>query len=115
MENYIDSYMQLVSYDYIYLNRLQPKLVALDMFLKENNAPFHVYEVANILEIEISELTTFLQERDFKELDTIALFSFIFHSSSEVCGYIARQWKYHQATEYTPEIVADIYKLNLHT
>ena len=49
MENYIDSYMQLVSYDYIYLNRLQPKLVALDMFLKENNAPFHVYEVANIL------------------------------------------------------------------
>ena len=115
MDNYYtNSCTKLVSYDQIYTSELRPKLMALDLFLKENNAPFHVYEVANILEIEPKEIICFMSECQIKELDATSLFSFMIQSSSEIGGYILRQWKYHHISHYTAETIAEIYKLNLH-
>ena len=115
MDNYYtNSCIQLTSYDQIYLHELKPKLMALDLFLKQNDAPFHIYEIADILEIEAKEITDFMTVYHFTELDTITLFSFIMQSSSEIGGYILRQCKYHAVTHYTAEMIAEIYKLNLH-
>lgn len=115
MDNYYtNSCIKLISYDQIYTNELKPKLMALDLFLKENSAPFHIYEVANILEIDPNEIISFMAECHFKELDTASLFSFIMQSSSEIGGYLLRQWKYHHISHYTAEMIAEIYKLNLH-
>lgn len=115
MDNYYtNSCMKLISYDQIYTNELKPKLMALDLFLKENNAPFHIYEVANILEIDPKEISSFMAEHHFNELDTISLFSLMMQSSSEIGGYLLRQWKYHHLSQYTAEMIAEIYKLNLH-
>jgi hypothetical protein len=36
------------------------------------------------------------------------------HSSSYICRLIQRQWKYAQVDQYTPEILADIYEINIH-
>jgi len=114
MDNYINSHVQLISYDQIYLNKLKPQLMALDLYIKESKSSFHVYEIADILEIETSEIISFMEKHDIENLDTLSLFQFIFESSSEICGYISRQWKYHTITEYSPEIISEIYNLNLH-
>lgn len=115
MDNYyINNCIKLISYDQIYTNELRPKLMALDLFLKENKAPFHIYEVANILEIDPKEIISFMDEWHLKELDTASLFSFIMQSSSEIGGYLLRQWKYHHLSQYTAEMISEIYKLNLH-
>lgn len=114
MENYINSRMQLISYDQIYMNKLKPKLMALDLYIKECKSSFHVYEIADILEIETSEILSFMETHHIESFDLLSLFQFMFESSSEICGYISRQWKYHAITHYSPEIISEIYNLNLH-
>ena len=114
MDNYLNSHVQLISYDQIYLNELKPKLIALDLYIKESESSFHIYEIADILEIETSELLSYMEKYHIDKFDTLSLFQFMFESTSEICGYISRQWKYRLLTRYTPEIIAEIYNLNLH-
>lgn len=114
MDNSTSRSMQLVSYDQIYKTKVRPKIEAIDIFLKENTAPFRPIEVAAVLDIEEDELLPLMAQHSLKEIDTTAFFTLIFSGSSPLCGYIKRQWKYQHLTEYTPAMIAEIYKLNLH-
>ena len=108
------SCIQLMSFDKIYLNIIRPKLETLDIFLKENTSPFHVYEVANILEIEPDEVLTLMNTLQITALDANNIFKIILNGSSKICQLISRQWKYTQTSLYTPEMIAEIYMLNIH-
>lgn len=114
MNNPITSCVQLINYEAYYNKSIRPKIEAIDLYLKENSAPFHLYDVAHILEIEINELTTHMQNLNIDELNPITFFSIVLSSSSEICKLLSRQWRYAKRRHYTPEIVAEIYQLNLH-
>lgn len=114
MDKYTTSIPRLLSFDQVYINTIKPKLEAIDLFLKENTTPFHVYEVANILEIEIHELETIMENLKISELDFATFFSIVFNASSEICKLICRQQHYANMNTYTPEMIAEIYKLNIH-
>ena len=114
MDNYTTSCVKLLSFDEIYNTSIKPKLEAIDIFLKENTAPFHVYDVANVLEIETHELSTLMETFDITNLDAVNFFTIVLGASSEICKLISRQWRFAKENTYTPEMIAEIYKLNLH-
>lgn len=114
MDHSFNSSIRLVRYDQVYLNTISPQLKALDLFMKENTPPFNMDELANLLEIEVDEIQRFMTIHHLSSLDTTSLFSLILHSNSELSGYMRRQWKYFNTTQYTPEMISEIYKLNLH-
>lgn len=114
MDNHITHGLQLVSYEKVYESSIRPKLEAIDIFLKENTAPFNVYEVARILEIDTQEIDTLMQKLNITHLEQTSFFSIVLHASSELCQLISRQWRYLNAQSYTPEMIAEIYKLNIH-
>lgn len=114
MKNPKTSGLQLINYNEFYNTSIRPKIESIDLFLKETSAPFHLYDVAHILEIENRELTELMKVLDITELNTVNIFSIILNGSSEICKLISRQWRHGQLKSYTPEIVAEIYKLNLH-
>lgn len=114
MDKHTTSCMKLLSYEEIYNTSIKPRLEAIDIFLKENTAPFHIYEVANILEIETDELSNLMNTYQIKSLDSVTFFTIVLKESSEICNLISRQWRYINVKKYTPEMVAEIYKLNIH-
>lgn len=114
MDKPITSDIRLLSFDQIYIKSIGPKLEAIDIFLKENVSPFQVYEVAHILEIDTTELLTLMDILEIKKIDRISFFTLVLHASSEICQLIKRQLKYNHPTTYTPEMIAEIYKLNIH-
>lgn len=114
MDNYISERTTLLCFEEIYNLSIRPKLEAIDLFLKENTAPFHVYDVANILEIEPNELLSLMQTLQLSELDSINFFTIVLSASSEICNLLSRQWRYARESTYTPEMISEIYKLNIH-
>lgn len=108
------SYVRLIGFDEIYIKSICSKLENIDIFLKENTSPFHVYEVANVLEIETTELYSLMETLQITELDSSNFFPIVLNASSKICKLISKQWKYAQTQAYTPEIVAEIYMLNIH-
>ena len=114
MDNHIKSCVRLLSFYEVYNLSIRPKLEAIDLFLKESTVPFHVYEVANILEIETTELSALMETLGIHELDTVNFFNIVLSASSAICKLLARQWRYAKENAYTPEMIADIYKLNIH-
>lgn len=114
MDKHTVSCIRLVSFDKVYTKSIQPKLENIDIFLKENTSPFHVYEVANILEIETNELCSLMKKLQITTLDADNFFTIVLNASSELCQLVSRQWKYAQSSTYTPEMIAEIYTLNIH-
>ena len=114
MARHITSSVRLISFDKIYINSIRSKLENIDIFLKENTSPFHVYEVANILEIETSELSDLMNTLQITTIAYDDFFTIILNASSELCKLISRQWKYAKINAYTPQMIAEIYMLNIH-
>lgn len=114
MDKPTTSCVRLVSFDKIYTNSIRSKLENLDIFLKENTSPFHVYEVAKILEIETDELSRLMETLQIATLDLDNFFRVLLSASSEICKLISRQLKYSNVDAYTPEMIAEIYMLNIH-
>lgn len=114
MDKHTASCVRIVSFDKIYTKSIRSKLENIDIFLKENTSPFHVYEVANILEIETDELCTLMKTLEITTLDTDNFFTIILNASSDICKLVSRQWKYAKVGAYTPEMIAEIYMLNIH-
>lgn len=114
MDHHMTHGLQLLSYDKIYTTSIRPKLEAIDIFLKENTAPFNVCDVAHILEIDTDEVNTLIQNLNITHIHLADFFSIVFNASSEVCKLLSRQWQYSNVHVYTPEMIAEIYKLNIH-
>lgn len=114
MDKHQASYVRLMSFDQIYASSIRPKLEIIDIFLKENTSSFHVYEVADILEIETNELVTLMKTLQITTLNADNFFTIILNGSSEICQLVSRQFKYAQTTFYTAEMIAEIYMLNIH-
>lgn len=114
MDKHTTGCIRLVSYEEVYNTSIKPKLEAIDVFLKENSAPFNIYEVSSILEIETDELTNLMNTYHITSLDSITFFTIVLGASSEICKLISRQWRYAMHKIYTPEMIAQIYKLNIH-
>ena len=114
MDKHTTGCLKLQTYAEVYNTSIRPKLEAIDIFLKENSAPFHVYEVANILEIETDELSRLMETFHITRLDSTHFFTLVLSASSDICKLLARQWRYTGQTSYTVEMIADIYKLNIH-
>ncbi|MBU3805164.1 MAG: hypothetical protein H9872_10495 [Candidatus Cellulosilyticum pullistercoris] len=114
MDKHITSGVRLVSFDEIYTKSIRYKLEKIDIFLKENTSPFHVYEVATILEIEPSELLSIMETLQITTVNFDNFFTIILNASSDICKLVSRQWKYSKISAYSPEMIAEIYKLNIH-
>lgn len=114
MDKHQASCVQLMSFDKIYINTIRPKLETIDIFFKENTSSFHVYEVADILEIETAELLTLMNTLQITTLSADNFFTIVLNASSEICQLISKQWKYAKTSLYTAEMIAEIYMLNIH-
>lgn len=104
----------LQNYDQIYNTSIKPKLEAIDLFLKEDHMPYYSHEVAHLLDLELEELDELMKALDITELDKVQFFSLVLNANSEICQLIRRQWRYSNQSTYSPEMIADIYNLNLH-
>lgn len=113
MDNSFNECMSLCNFDVIYSQNIRPKIKKLDIFLKCNNSPYDINEVAKLLDIKCAEIKDILNLKDINVIDTIDFFNVITHSSSYICRLIQRQWKYISYDSYTPEMVSYIYELNI--
>ena len=114
MDYYTSSCVSLQSFDQIYTTTIRPKLEAIDLFLKSSEAPFSNEEAASILGVTLTELLNTMKENDIVELNQLTFFHVIFCLSSDICRLITKQWKYQGYISYSPQMISDIYKLNLH-
>lgn len=114
MNNPMTNYVQLINYEMYYNQSIKPKLETIDLFLKTHSAPFHIYDVAHILEIELTELTMHMKNLNIEEINMVNFFSIVLCASSKICKLLSKQWHYAKISNYTPEIIAEIYQLNLH-
>lgn len=114
MDYYTSSCVSLQSFDQIYTNTIRPKLEAIDLFLKSSEAPFSNKEAASVLGVTLTELLNTMKENDIVELNRLTFFHVIFYLSSDICKLITKQWKYQGYKSYSPQMISDIYKLNLH-
>ena len=104
----------LQSFDQIYTNAIRPTLEAIVLYLKSSEAPFSNREAASVLGVTHTELLNTMKENDIVELNRLTFFHVIFYLSSDICKLITAQWKYHSCKSYNAQMIADIYKLNLH-
>ena len=114
MDYYTSSCVSLQSFDQIYTTTIRPKLEAIDLFLKSSEAPFSNKEAASVLGLTLTELLNTMKENDIVELNRLTFFRVIFYLSSDICKLITKQWKYQGYKSYSPQMISDIYKLNLH-
>lgn len=114
MDYYTSSCVSLQSFDQIYTTTIRPKLEAIDLFLKSSEAPFSNKEAASVLGVTLTELLNTMKENDIVELNRLTFFHVIFYLSSDICKLITKQWKYQGYKSYSPQMISDIYKLNLH-
>lgn len=114
MDYYTSSCVSLQSFDQIYTSTIRPKLEAIDLFLKSSEAPFSNKEAASVLGVTLTELLNTMKENDIVELNRLTFFHVIFFLSSDICRLITKQWKYQGYKSYSPQMISDIYKLNLH-
>ena len=103
-----------ISFKQIYLKNISPKLIGIDLFLKTNEAPYNHVEVALTLGMPVQEVLDIMTKHSLSTINLVDFFTIIMHSSSYICRLIQRQWKYAQIDEYTPEMLADIYEINIH-
>ena len=103
-----------ISFKQIYLKNISPKLIGIDLFLKTNEAPYNHVEVALVLGMPVQEVLDIMTKHSLSSITLVDFFTIIMHSSSYICRLIQRQWKYAQIEEYTPEMLADIYEINIH-
>ena len=102
-----------VSFKQIYIQNISPKLMDIDVFLKTNDAPYNPIEVALVLGMPTEEVTDLMKEHNIKAITLVDFFTIVSHASSYICRLITRQWKYAFSEDYTPEMIAYIYELNL--
>ncbi|WP_054739013.1 hypothetical protein [Cellulosilyticum ruminicola] len=114
MDQFSRSYMSLTTFDKIYNTNIRPKLEAIDTFLKTTPAPYNIDEVANLFEISPHSITQIMTEHNLTTLDRTSIFMLICHLPHDICHLIKRQWQYQNASYYTSEMIAHIYKLNIH-
>lgn len=114
MDHYTSSCVTLQSFDQTYTNSIRPKLEAIDLFLKSSEAPYASTEVASVLGVEHAELLNTMNENNIVELNRLTFFHVIFYLSSDICKLITKQWKYQGYKSYSPQMISDIYKLNIH-
>ena len=103
-----------ISFKQIYMQNISPKLMGIDVFLKTNDAPYDHVEVALILGMPVQEVVEIMSTHSITSIALVDFFTIVMHSSSYICRLIQRQWKYAQVDQYTPEILAAIYELNIH-
>lgn len=103
-----------ISFKQIYTQNISPKLMGIDLFLKTNEAPYNHVEVALILGMPVQEVLDIMTDHDITHISLVDFFTIIMHSSSYICRLIQRQWKYAQVDQYTPEVLAAIYEINIH-
>jgi hypothetical protein len=103
----------LVNFRQIYKQNIAPKIQGIDIFLKTAIPPYAPKDVANILGCSLEEILHISEILHITEITKIDFFSILHLSSSYICQLIKKQWKYGNIPYYTPEIIADIYDINL--
>ncbi len=114
MDQFSHSYMSLTTFDKIYDTNIKPKLETIDTFLKTTPTPYDINEVANLFETSAHNIAQVMTECNLTTLDRTSLFILICHLPHDICHLIKRQWQYQNTSYYTPEMIAHIYKLNVH-
>ncbi len=113
MTYHTNSSVALHSFYHIYDTNIRPRLEAIDIFIKTSTAPFNHHSVSRLLDVTPSQLLQTMNMSNIIELNRLTFFDLILKLDSSICHLISRQWKYQFLNEYTPQIISDIYNLNL--
>lgn len=113
MKDFTNTSVSLVSFYDIYSQTISPKLAAIDTFLKSEDVPYSPDAVAKLLNTDVSVLKEALDQLDISILDKVSFFKIVFYLPNEICKLIRKGWQYQNTSFYTPEIIADIYTLNI--
>ncbi|MDF2613228.1 MAG: hypothetical protein K0S71_1014 [Clostridia bacterium] len=114
MDKFSSECISLVSFDKIYSQNIRPKLEEIDIFLKSSTMPYDVNDVADLLSVPSADILEIMTRLEISILDKINFFSLLFHLPSYICKLIKRQWQYSTEKAYSPEMIADIYQINIH-
>lgn len=113
MDNSASSSMYLISFDQIYDTNIKPKLEAIDIFLKSTVAPYDIDQVALLFKTSRSKILDVMKKLGLTSLDRLSFFELICHLPIDICLFIKRQCRYVDQVQYTPEMIAYIYMLNV--
>ena len=114
MNDFKPTALPCISFDKIYTKNIESRIKDIDIFLKTSTPPYCVDNIGKLLHIELDELCSIIEKQNITTLNIISFFTIIQSSSSYICQLIQREWKYNSIEQYTPEMIAYIYDLNLH-
>ncbi len=108
-----NSSVALHSFYHIYDTDIRPRLEAIDVFIKTSSTPFDYNSISKLLDVTPSQLLQTMNKYSIIELNRLTFFDLILKLDSHICQLISRQWKYQFLSDYTPQIISEIYNLNL--
>ena len=113
MKDFTSTDLSLVCYYDVYTQVISPKLAAIDTFLKSEPIPYSPEAVASLLNVDVHIIRDTIKQLDLSILDKVSFFKIIFYLPNEICHLIRKGWQYQNTLFYTPEMIADIYTLNI--
>lgn len=103
MKTYLDQYQQ----------QIEPKLHAIDLFIKTNPPPYSLSETARLLHLSEQEVEKIMQEENFDSICQHNFFTIMQKGSSPICQIFARELKCGTPRVYSVEHISYIYNLNI--
>lgn len=113
MDNFFTTGPSLVPFKQIYAQNITPKLQEIDLLIKASDAPYDLLEVARVLGTSETDIKSIMDEHLISSIALVDFFTIVADCSSYICRLINRQWKYSHFERYTPNMISDIYQINL--
>jgi len=96
-----------------YIEQIEPKLKAIDLFLKTEMPPYCPKKTAKLLHISKDELETIMTEEHISNITTQTLFQIMKKGSSSICRMFARELERGIPRFYSVEDISYIYNLDI--
>ena len=95
-----------------YKKNIEPKLRAIDIFLKENDYPLPASETAKILDLSNDEVFSLVGNENIGKIDKHSFLTVMRKGSSSICGLFRRELDCGSPKLYKADSVAYIYELD---
>ena len=96
-----------------YQREIQPKIAAIDIFLKTEPQPYEQEQVSKLLSLSTEELTEILEKEKLAVLTKGTFFHLMQIAPSTICKMFRREISCGLAATYSPKDISYIYDLSL--
>lgn len=96
-----------------YKKQIEPRIMAIDLFIKTQTPPYSKKTTASLLEIPLEELNDIMSKEHLDALNQEAFFHIMKNGSSPICSLFARELSCGLPAFYTAEHISYIYNIDI--